>query len=926
MKKSMFYLLVTSVLAMSLVSPAEARSENELLAVLKNPDASRKQKQDACRELSRVATARSVPVLAELLADPKLSHMARYALEPIPDDSVDAALREALGKVEGEPLVGVVGSIGVRRDEKAVPALKQLLSHENAVVSAAAARALGSIGNTDAAEALQSVLDDSDPSSKKFKAVSEGIFRCAELLEAEGGAKKALALYDRLREFDKAPHQIRTASLRGAVLLRGNEGIPLLMSALRSDDYRRFASAARISMELDGKKVTQALAGELGKLGQDRRIVVLRVMGQRGDISCGDAIMKILRSDEPAVRAAAARALTRLGYAPAIAELEKLAVEGDGELANVAKSCLAGFPKQAAKTAIMDMLKSKDAGSRRTGAELSASVTLDSAIPVLMENVLDKDQSVAMASLRALRQLAGPDHLPEIIDLLGRIESDKVRREAEKVAIRVGKKALHAKTNQIPANADLRIDKAVYGDLPDGKKMDVTGKVKNMVKQGKFEIAATNELFGDPAPGVKKKLSVNYTVEGISVSRTAAEGETVRIRVPAQAQKGGGIDKLIDAMEKATGPDKVSLLRVIAGIGGPKALAAVRSALDSKNAAMREAATRALLSWQDGSAAPVLLRLAGTAETQRRRTLALRGLVRVVGLSKQPVPERVALLNKAREFAESAKDKRLLLSGYGNLDHPAALKAVVSMLDNESVQSAAAHAAVRIAESIVKKHPDAVTGAMRRVIGTVSNQSIKDKAGALLNQAEELALKKIGYRRAGDWKSLFNGKDLTGWSKSGNGEFYVEDGRLVGTQTDGRGGDLWTGGEFDDFELKVTYRVDWPANTGIWYRWKNGKGYQFDILKYKKPVAFSGTLYCPGKLFLFRNTDASLEDRDGWNEARIRAAGSDLTQWLNGVLIGSASDKQLPSGKVGIQVHGGNQFKGMKIIIKSIEIRPLKAR
>ena len=46
--------------------------------------------------------------------------MARYALETIPDPSVDDALRDALGKLKGRPLLGVIGSLGVRRDAKAV--------------------------------------------------------------------------------------------------------------------------------------------------------------------------------------------------------------------------------------------------------------------------------------------------------------------------------------------------------------------------------------------------------------------------------------------------------------------------------------------------------------------------------------------------------------------------------------------------------------------------------------------------------------------------------------------------------------------------------------------------------------------------------------------------------------------------------------
>jgi len=175
------------------------------------------------------------------------------------------------------------------------------------------------------------------------------------------------------------------------------------------------------------------------------------------------------------------------------------------------------------------------------------------------------------------------------------------------------------------------------------------------------------------------------------------------------------------------------------------------------------------------------------------------------------------------------------------------------------------------------------------------------------------------------WTPLFNGKDLTGWRKTGNAVFRVEDGCLVGTQTDGRGGDLETTGEWDNFELRATYRMVWPANSGFWFRYDRGRGYQYDVLKWKNPIAYSGSLYCPGKLFVTRNLDESLEDRDGWNEARIRADGDELILWLNGTKVGHCRDETLARGKIGIQVHGGGGFKGMKIVVRKIEIRPLKA-
>ena len=172
--------------------------------------------------------------------------------------------------------------------------------------------------------------------------------------------------------------------------------------------------------------------------------------------------------------------------------------------------------------------------------------------------------------------------------------------------------------------------------------------------------------------------------------------------------------------------------------------------------------------------------------------------------------------------------------------------------------------------------------------------------------------------------SLFNGKDTTGWTATG-AEWLVRDGCLVGTQTDGQGGDLTHEKEWDNFDLRVTYRVKWPANSGIWFRFDKGNGYQFDILKYKNPVAFSGSLFCPGKMFITKNLNEAIENRDGWNEARIWAVGDRIIMWLNGKRVSDCRDKTHTKGKIGFQVHGGNEVKGMEIVLQKIAVRALKA-
>jgi HEAT repeat protein len=201
--------------------PSGNSRETQLIAVLKETDAPLKAKADACLELSRVGSKDSVAPLAALLGDEKLAHMARYALEPIPDPAVDAALRDAMGRLKGRPLVGVIGSLGVRRDAKAVEPLSRLLSDPNPEVAQAAARALGNISNPAAVEALKGALDGA--SADNQRAICEGLLRCAEALRARGLRDVALTIYDRLNQ-PRMPQPIRDGAARKARVLRQEAG------------------------------------------------------------------------------------------------------------------------------------------------------------------------------------------------------------------------------------------------------------------------------------------------------------------------------------------------------------------------------------------------------------------------------------------------------------------------------------------------------------------------------------------------------------------------------------------------------------------------------------------------------------------------------------------------------------------------------
>ena len=429
------YSLLTTALLLALASASLAASSQpttteqvkKLVAVLKS-DAPQKEKADACRELARIGDEEAVAPLAALLPDEKLSHMARYGLETIPSPAVDKALRDAAGKVQGRLLVGVIGSIGVRRDPKAVELLTKLLHDPDNDVAQAAARSLGSIGNPAAAKALLKALPS--VSAINQLAFCEGLLRCAEAATAKGDRKDAMVIYDRLREVS-GPQQVRTAALRGAILTRQQDGLRLLGLALPGNDYSMFLAAVRTSQEMPGPDVTRLLASALAALPADRQIVLIQTLAKREDDTALPALSAAARSGEESVRVEAIRALAEIGKPSALPVLLGLLGDANQKVAEAAQESLAAIPGEEVNAAIMKMLTAEPATRRITAMDLIVRRRMTSAIPALIAVAGGSDSKLRTVAVNKLGELAGPGQLPDLLDLLAKAGSAEEVEAAE---------------------------------------------------------------------------------------------------------------------------------------------------------------------------------------------------------------------------------------------------------------------------------------------------------------------------------------------------------------------------------------------------------------------------------------------------------------------------------------------------------------
>ena len=406
---------LTIILVLALASAAAVAQDADPLAVLKS-DAPLEQKSQACIALSVHGGPEAVPVLAALLTDEKLSHMARYALEPMPFPEAGAVLRDALGKTSGRLQVGVINSLAVRKDIEAVPELVKLLASPEPDVAQEAARALGVIGAPEGLGPLEAAI--ANPALPPANLLG---FCHALLVYADGRADQALGIYNFLLETPNVPAQARAAAVRGKALATAGlpECLPQLGDSLKSEDKATFNAALRAARELPGgDDVAGALSGLLPALAGGRKIALMQVLGERANAAAGPALMAEAKEGPVETRVAALNALTRIKYAPALEVMQQLVLNEDAALAKAARNGIGYFPGDEGDAVLRSMVESNQTDVRLVAVELVGDGGLPSPVGILMKAADDPEEAVRVAALKGLQDSAGPEQIPALVDRL----------------------------------------------------------------------------------------------------------------------------------------------------------------------------------------------------------------------------------------------------------------------------------------------------------------------------------------------------------------------------------------------------------------------------------------------------------------------------------------------------------------------------
>ena len=418
-----FDLIRQAVAASRTDEPVRADLERRLVAIVES-GATDLAKDYACRQLALIGNDAALPALARLLPNPRMSYMARFALEGIGSPAAKKTLREMLGKTEGRQKMGAVISLGSLADAEAVPAIAALLEEDNRELREACLVALGRIGTVRAADALQAFAKRSGAKPETVDALLDA----AESLCRHGQHQAAAGICQSLLAADS--EFVRAAAFRGLVAAKPAESLAMITAGLGGKEAWKRAVAADCVAELEKPEEIRAIAAAIAHLPDEGKIAAFLSLKDRSDPAIRQAALKLLGERGVEVRTAALAALVRSAAADDVAALAALVTGGeDPQVREAAFETLRLMPAQGVNRALIARL-----GENPSDLLVRCALARRSPefVPEFLEAAASSHPAVRLEALKALEVMASEKELEALVGLLCKTPPGEEREAADR--------------------------------------------------------------------------------------------------------------------------------------------------------------------------------------------------------------------------------------------------------------------------------------------------------------------------------------------------------------------------------------------------------------------------------------------------------------------------------------------------------------
>lgn len=167
------------------------------------------------------------------------------------------------------------------------------------------------------------------------------------------------------------------------------------------------------------------------------------------------------------------------------------------------------------------------------------------------------------------------------------------------------------------------------------------------------------------------------------------------------------------------------------------------------------------------------------------------------------------------------------------------------------------------------------------------------------------------WTEASDWKSLFDGRTLAGWTATSDANWRVENGAIV--VDSGKPGFLLHADTYRDYELSVEFKAATGANSGVFLSTKprikklTEDCYELNIAPPDNPFP-TGSLVARAKV-------TGVGESDDWRRFDVRVRGNRITVKLDGrEILDHRSETPATGNRIGLQKNSGRvAFRNLKV-------------
>ena len=206
----------------------------------------------------------------------------------------------------------------------------------------------------------------------------------------------------------------------------------VLEFAADEDKDIRGVAFEQVRNEAKGAAATREFAGALADLPLASQAGMISALADRGDAAAKPAVKQMLRCEDNSVFLAAVLGLGKLGDASDVPAFVRLLGDGDSARQAAAHTALTQLQGDGVSTAIVQQLRQASSTNKTRLIKVLAARRAMDTIPELLKLAQGSDAKLRAASMVALGEIAGPDHIPGMVQAVLKAVKGNERNAAEK--------------------------------------------------------------------------------------------------------------------------------------------------------------------------------------------------------------------------------------------------------------------------------------------------------------------------------------------------------------------------------------------------------------------------------------------------------------------------------------------------------------